>query len=131
MDTELISRNHRAEKQLDVSFIVVELGRLLAMSIASKITSFKGTGCSKNWVTRFCIQLEYHHFCGRCEGVQGVLTLVRRGAARVCHVLRVEELREQLEVEEEDGDRQEEEEEVEREKRVRESAPWMTMQMEV
>ena len=33
--------------------------------------------------------------------------------AQVCHVLRVEELREQLEVEEEDGDRQEEEEEVE------------------
>ena len=30
-------------------------------------------------------------------------------AAKVCHVLRVEELREQLEVEEEDGDRQEEE----------------------
>ena len=61
------------------------------MSIASKITSFKGTGCSKNWVTRFCIQLEYHHFCGRCEGVQGVLN----------------------------------------QKRVKESAPWMTMQMEV
>ena len=32
---------------------------------------------------------------------------------RFCHVLRVVELREQLEVEEEDGDRQEEEEEVE------------------
>ena len=43
------------------------------------------------------------------EDVQGVLTLVRRGAAQVCHVLRVEELREQLEVEEEDGDRLEEE----------------------
>ena len=34
------------------------------------------------------------------------------GAAQVCHVLRVVELREQLDVEEEDGDRQEEEEEV-------------------
>ena len=52
--------------------------------------------------------------CGRCEGVQGVLTLFCSGAAQVvCHALRVEELREQLEVEEEDGDRQEEKEEVE------------------
>ena len=34
-------------------------------------------------------------------------------------------------MEEEDGDRQEEEVEVEREKRVKEGAPWMTMQMEV
>ena len=42
-----------------------------------------------------------------------VLTLFGRGKAQVCHDLRVEELREQLEVEEEDGDRQEEEEEVE------------------
>ena len=47
------------------------------------------------------------------EDVRSVLTLARREAAQVCHVLRVEELREQLEVEEEDGDRQEEEEEVE------------------
>ena len=47
------------------------------------------------------------------EDVLSVLTLVRHGAAQVCHVLRVEELREQLEVEEENGDRQEEEEEVE------------------
>ena len=46
---------------------------------------------------------------------------------RVCHDDRVVELKEQLEVEEEDGDRQEEEVEVEREKRVKESAPWMTM----
>ena len=52
-------------------------------------------------------------FCGGDEDVQGVLTPVGRGKAQVCHVLRVEELREQLEVEEEDGDRQEEEEEVE------------------
>ena len=51
--------------------------------------------------------------CRRVEDVQGVLTLVRRGAAQVCHVLRVEELREQLEVEEEDGDKQEDEEEAE------------------
>ena len=35
------------------------------------------------------------------------------GAAQVCHVLRVVELKEQLEVEKEDGDRQEEKEEVE------------------
>ena len=48
------------------------------------------------------------------EDVQGVLTLFCSGAAQVCHALRVDELREQLEVEEENGDRQEEEEEVER-----------------
>ena len=48
------------------------------------------------------------------EDVQGVLTPFCSGATQVvCHALRVEELREQLEVEEEDGDRQEEEEEVE------------------
>ena len=53
-----------------------------------------------------------HVTCGRCEGVQGVLTLFCSGAAQVvCHALRVEELKEQLEVEEEDGDRQEEVEE--------------------
>ena len=51
----------------------------------------------------------------RDEDVQGVLTLFCSGAALVCHVLRVVELKEQLEVEEEDGDRQEEkEEEVEK-----------------
>ena len=66
------------------------------------------------------------------EDVQGVLTLVRRGAAQVvCHVLRVEELSGQLEVEEEDGDRQEEEEEAESgEGRIKEKQPphtWMTM----
>ena len=48
-------------------------------------------------------------FCGRGEGVQGVLTLFCSGTAQVCHDRRVVELREQLEVEEEDGDRQEEE----------------------
>ena len=61
--------------------------------------------------------------CGRGEGVQGVLTLFCSGAAQVCHVLRVVELREQLEVEEEDGDRQEEEVEEKREKRIKEGAP--------
>ena len=45
----------------------------------------------------------------RDEDVQGVLTLFCSGAGLVCHVLRVVELKEQLEVEEEDGDRQEEE----------------------
>ena len=49
--------------------------------------------------------------CGGGEEVQGVLTLFCSGAAQVCHGFRVEELREQLEVEEEDGDRQEEKEE--------------------
>ena len=34
-----------------------------------------------------------------------VSSLFGRGKAQVCHDLRVEELREQLEVEEEDGDR--------------------------
>ena len=68
--------------------------------------------------------------CVRGEGVQGVFSLFCSGAAQVCHDDRVE-LKEQLEVEEEDGDRQEEKVEVEREKRVKESAPWMTMQMEV
>ena len=47
------------------------------------------------------------------DDVQGVLTLFCSGAAQLCHALRVDELREQLEVEEEDRDRQEEEEEVE------------------
>ena len=58
------------------------------------------------------------------EDVQGVLTLFCSGAAQVVrHALRVEELREQLEVEEEDGDRQEEEEEVEVERSNQEDAP--------
>ena len=42
--------------------------------------------------------------CKRDEDVRSVLTLVRGGAAQVCHVLRQEEHREQLEVEEEGGD---------------------------
>ena len=57
--------------------------------------------------------LRFSSYCGGVEDVQGVLPLCGRGKAQVCHVLRVEELSEQLEVEEEDGDRQEEEEEVE------------------
>ena len=56
------------------------------------------------------------------EDVQGVLTLFCSGAAQVCHALRVDELREQLEVEEEDGDRQEEEEEIERAENCRGTA---------
>ena len=72
---------------------------------------------------------------GRCVGVEdviSVLTLVRRGVAQVCRVLRVEELREQLEVEEEEEGKengQEEDEEVESgEGRVKERQPphtWM------
>ena len=66
--------------------------------------------------------------CGRDEDVQGVHTLFGRGKAQVCHVLRVVELREQLEVEEEDGDRQEEEEEVESGETSQRGAPMnMTM----
>ena len=63
------------------------------------------------------------------EDVQDVLTLFCSGAAQVvCRALRVEELREQLEVEEEDGDRQEEEVEVESgEASQGECAMWMTM----
>ena len=61
--------------------------------------------------------------CGRGEGVQGVLTLFCSGAAKVCHDLRVVELREQLEVEEEDGDRQEEEVEEKGRSRIKEMRP--------
>ena len=59
----------------------------------------------------------------RDEGVQGVLTLFCSGAAQVCPLLRVVELKEQLEVEEEDGDRQEEKEEVESEEASQRGAP--------
>ena len=60
----------------------------------------------------------------RDEGVHGVLTLFCSGAAQVvCHALRVEELREQLEVEEEDGDRQEEEVEEKGRSRIKEMRP--------
>ena len=65
--------------------------------------------------------------CGGVEDVVSVLTLVRRGVAQACHLLRVEELREQLEVEEEEEGNengQEEEEEVESgEGRVKERQP--------
>ena len=61
------------------------------------------------------------------EDVVSVLTLIRREVAQVCHFLRVEELREQLEVEEEEEGKengQEEEEEVESgEGRVKERQP--------
>ena len=70
--------------------------------------------------------------CGGVEDVVSVLTLVRRGVAQVFHVFRVEEFREQLEVEEEEEGKengQEEGEEVESgEGRVKERQPphtWM------
>ena len=69
--------------------------------------------------------------CRGDEDVQGVLTLFGRGKAQVCHVLRVVELREQLEVEEEDGDRQEEEEEVESGETSQRGAPMDDMEMTV
>ena len=66
--------------------------------------------------------------CEGVEDVQRVLTLFCSGTAQVCHALRVDELREQVEVEEEDGDRQEEEEKVESgEASQGECAMWMTM----
>ena len=49
-----------------------------------------------------------HNLCEVMKTFRSVLTLFCSGAAQVCHVLRVVELKEQLEVEEEDGDRQEE-----------------------
>ena len=61
--------------------------------------------------------------CGGVEDVVSVLTLVRRGVAQVCHVLRVEELREQLEVEEEEEGNEEEEEVESGEGRVKERQP--------
>ena len=45
--------------------------------------------------------------CGRCEGVQGVLTLVFREVAQAFHDDRVVELSGQLEEEEQDGKRTE------------------------
>ena len=47
VDTELIDRNHRAEKHVKVSSIIVELWRLFAMFFAVQLSSFKCTGCSK------------------------------------------------------------------------------------
>ena len=67
-----------------------------------------------------------------CEGggdVVGVLTLLVGGVAQAFHDDRVVELRVQLGVEEVEGKDREEQVEVEREKRVKEGAPWMTMEM--
>ena len=67
-----------------------------------------------------------------CEGggdVVGVLTLLVGGEAQAFHDDRVVELRVQLGVEEVEGKDREEQVEVEREKRVKEGAPWMTMEM--
>ena len=58
--------------------------------------------------------------------VVGVLTLLFGGVAQAFHDDRVVELRVQLGVEEVEG---KEQVEVEREKRVKEGAPWMTMEM--
>ena len=88
--------------------------------------------CNVSWCFLVDFAFSSFYFGLRVEGVVSVLTLVRRGAAQVCHVLSVEELREQLEVEEEEEgkeDGQEEEEEVESgEGRVKETEPphtWM------
>ena len=51
--------------------------------------------------------------------------------AQAFHDSRVVELRVQLGVEDVEGKDREEQVEVEREKRVKESAPWMTMEMVV
>ena len=71
---------------------------------------------------------------GRCEGggdVVSVLTLLVGGVAQAFHDDRVVELRVQLGVEDVEGKDREEQVEVEREKRVKEGAPWMTMEMVV
>ena len=67
--------------------------------------------------------------CERSEGVVGVLTLLVGGVAQAFHDDRVVELRVQLGVEDVEGKDREEQVEVEREKRVKEGAPWMTMEM--
>ena len=69
-----------------------------------------------------------------CEGggdVVGVLTLLVGGVAQAFHDDRVVELRVQLGVEDVEGKDSKEQVEVEREKRVKEGAPWMTMEMVV
>ena len=48
VETELIRRNHSAEKQLDV-FMTIEVKRLLAMPFAFHFSSLKGTGDTKHW----------------------------------------------------------------------------------
>ena len=75
-----------------------------------------------SWEGEVCCCLEGCS-CQRSEGSQGVLTLFCSGAVQVCHDDRVEELREQLEVEEEDGDRQEEEVEEKGRSRIKEMRP--------
>ena len=63
--------------------------------------------------------------------VQGVLTLSCGGVAQTCHDDPVVELKEQLVVEEVDGEGQEGKVKEEGRGRIKESAPWMTMKMEV
>ena len=64
---------------------------------------FMARSCSNSPGTRSsCAAVLRSSSGGAVEDVQGVLTLFCSGAAQVCHALRVDELREQLEVEEED-----------------------------
>ena len=63
--------------------------------------------------------------------VVGALTLLVDGVAQAFHDDRVVELSVQLGVEEVEGKDREEQVEVEREKRVKEGAPWMTVEMVV
>ena len=63
VDAKLIYRNHRAEKQLDVSFNFVEGVDFLPCPLLPKSPLSKALDALKNWVTRFCYQLEYHHCC--------------------------------------------------------------------
>ena len=65
----------------------------------------------------------------RGEGVQAVLTLICGGVTQTCRDDRVVELKEQLGVEEVDGEGQEGKVKEEGRDRVKENAPWMTMQM--
>ena len=83
-----------------------------------------------------CVDLAEGHEVGliTCEGsgdVVGVLTLLVGGVAQAFHDDRVVELRVQLGVQEVEGKDREEQVEVEREKRVKEGAPWMTIEMVV
>ena len=57
------------------------------------------------------------------------LTLICGGVAQTCHDDRVVELKEQLGIEEEDGEGQEGKVKEEGRDRVKENAPWMTMEM--
>ena len=82
--------------------------RIWTSNICSKFLDVQETNSRVFPLCRVRHVFLQHEFCGKGEGVQGVLTLLCSGATQVCHDLRVVELREQLEVEEEDGDRQEE-----------------------